>query len=428
MKRRILALALLLLGVLAGYFIYSSETPDAFFKRPFKLGLDLLGGSHLVYEADTSLLASEDVNAAMTSLREIIEKRVNVFGVSEPVVQTEQVGLGPEARHRLIVELPGVTDLEEAKAMIKAMPLLEFMLVQGGETEDEEAQFVPTGLTGRFLKRAQVEFNSRAINPSIGLEFNDEGGDLFAEITKNHVEEVLAIFLDGQLLSAPVIREEIRGGRAEISGDFTREEAKILVRNLNLGALPVPVQLISTQTIGPKLGEEMFTRGVLAGIWGLILVVVFMVVWYRLPGFLAVISLAIYIALVLSVFKLLPVTLTAAGIAGFILSIGLAVDANVLIFERVREELYRGDHITEALKEGFRRAWPSIRDANLTSIISAVVLFWFGSSLIKGFALTLIIGILISLFTAIVVTRTFLLALGMTRKTRLSRFLFGSGF
>jgi len=221
-----------------------------------------------------------------------------------------------------------------------------------------------------------------------------------------------------------VVREEIRDGRAEISGQFTLEEAKILARDLNLGALPVPIKLASTQVIGATLGQEAARRGMEAGMLGLFMVALFIVAWYRLPGLVAVVSLAMYVALMLAIFKLLPVTLTAAGIAGFILSIGIAIDANILIFERLREELADGKGLVEATKEGFARAWTSIRDSNLSSIISATILFWFGTSLIKGFALTLAIGIAVSMFTAITVTRTFLLAAGFRRQTGLTKFLF----
>jgi len=234
----------------------------------------------------------------------------------------------------------------------------------------------------------------------------------------------VAILFDGAVISAPTVREEIRDGRAEISGQFTLAEAKNLTRDLNLGALPVPIKLASTQVVGATLGQEAAERGMAAGVIGLIIVAVFMVFWYRLPGLVSVVSLAIYVALMLAIFKLLPVTLTAAGIAGFILSVGIAIDANILIFERLREELVGGKGLWDSIKEGFTRAWTSIRDSNLSSIISAVILFWFGTSLIKGFALTLAIGIGVSMFTAITVTRTFLLAVGFRRQTKVTNFLF----
>ncbi|MEA1929606.1 MAG: protein translocase subunit SecD [Patescibacteria group bacterium] len=457
-NRRFLALLVIILAALVAYFVYSSEQADAGWSRPFKLGLDLSGGSHLIYEADTSELSVGDIKDAMSSLREVIERRINAFGVSEPLIQVEQKGLGLEAKHRLIVELPGVTDLNEAMEVIKVTPLLEFKIERPeGEEQDtilatqekfisagedaaeptpeeldlllQDPYFIPSGLTGRYLKRAQVQLGGQgALGPTISLEFNDEGKDLFATLTADNVDKPLAIYLDGVLLSAPIVREEIRDGRAEISGQFTVEEASELTRNLNLGALPVPIELISTETIGATLGDETLNKGIGAGLIAFAIVGLFMILWYRLPGLISVISLAIYVVLVLAIFKLLPVTLTAAGIAGFILSIGIAIDANVLIFERLKEELQGNKSVHEAINDGFSRAWLSIRDSNLSSVISSLVLFWFGTSLIKGFALTLTIGILISLFTAVTVTRTLLLALSSSNRSGANHFLFGTGW
>ena len=470
MNRRFLALLILIFAAVIGWFVYNSEQSSAWWSRPFKLGLDLRGGSHLVYEADTKDLPASEIKDAMTSLRGVIERRINAFGVAEPVIQVEQIGLGTEAKHRLIVELPGVTDLKEAMKTIQVTPLLEFkterpdgeekeailaaykkfqanMVVEGGGATttgsitagadmsaaelallQEDPYFISSGLTGRYLKRAQVQFGSQSLSPSISLEFNDDGAKLFAALTKANVEKPLAIYLDGQLLSAPTVREEIRDGRAEISGQFTVDEARELTRNLNLGALPVPIKLISTETVGATLGQVALDKGLRAGILGFIIVAVFMLLWYRLPGLVSVISLAIYVTLMLTIFKLLPVTLTAAGLAGFILSVGMAVDANILIFERLKEEMRRTDNMHDAIDHGFSRAWLSIRDSNLSSIISALILFWFGTALIKGFALTLGIGVLVSMFTAITVTRTFLRSLGVAHAHRLNRFLFSSGF
>ncbi len=418
LRRRLVALILILFGLGLAYF-------DLTDYRPFKLGLDLRGGSHLIYEADTTVLPSDaDVGDAMSSLREVIERRVNAFGVGEPLIQVEQVGLGSSAANRLIVELPDVTDLQEALKVIDVTPVLEFRtpIDQGTTTI-----FIASPLTGRYLKRAQVQFTSQSIGPTISIEFDQTGGELFASLTKKYIGQPVGIFLDGQLLSAPVVREEIKDGRAEISGDFTVEEARTLVRNLNLGALPLPIKLVSTQTIGATLGQEAFDRGVKAGELGLILVAVFMILWYRVNGLIAVLSLAIYVALMLAIFKILSITLTAAGMAGFILSVGMAVDANILIFARIKEEMRHTDNMHDAISHGFTRAWASIRDSNLSSIISAIVLFWFGTSLIKGFALTLAIGVLISMLTAISITRTFLLSIGVRHTNRLNRFLFGSG-
>jgi protein-export membrane protein SecD len=238
----------------------------------------------------------------------------------------------------------------------------------------------------------------------------------------------LAIFLDGQLISSPVIREEIAGGQATISGgNMTADEARDLAKNLNFGALPVPIDLVSTQTIGATLGNESLQKGLHSGIVGMLAVVLFMILWYRLPGIMATVALSIYVAIMLSIFKMLPVTLTAAGIAGFILSIGMAVDANIIIFERLKEELRHGKDLPDAINDGFARAWLAIRDGHVTSIISAIILFWFGTSLIQGFALTFGIGVIVSLFSAITLMCVFLRGLGNIHNHNVARILFGSG-
>ncbi len=418
-----------MIGVALGAFVYYSQiTTTGWLNRPFKLGLDLSGGSHLIYEADTSVLNSADIGPAMDSLRAVIDRRINAFGVGEPVIQVEQSGLGETAKHRLIVELPGVTDLKQALAMIAKTPLLEFQTIDESTVGTEDIKFLSSPITGRYLQRATVQFSPNSLGPTISLEFNPEGAKLFAELTRANVGKPVAIVLDGVILSAPTVREEIRDGRAEVSGQFTVEQAQTLARDLNLGALPVPIKLISSQTIGATLGADVLAKGLWAGLFGFIIITLFMVLWYRLPGLVAVVSLVIYMALMLTLFKLIPVTLTAAGIAGFILSIGIAVDANVLIFERLKEELRGDKKMHEAMIDGFARAWLSIRDSNLSSLISATVLFWFGTSLIKGFALTMALGIVISMFTAIVITRTFLLAIGVKHKTPFTNFLFSSGF
>src|SRR5581483_7359693 len=264
--------------------------------------------------------------------------------------------------------------------------------------------------------------------PVVQVTFNSQGQALLAQITQQHKGEVLAIFLDGALISQPVIQDVITDGKAVISGQFTPQQAQTLVQDLNYGALPVPITLVSTQTIGPTLGADARTAGVKAGVIGFILIAAFLIIWYRLPGIIASLSLAMYVILSLAVFRLIPVTLTAAGIAGFILSIGMAVDANILIFERMKEELKRGKNLWDAMHEGFSRAWLSIRDSNISSIITAIILFWLGTSAIKGFALTLGLGVLISMFTAITVSRTFLFAIAPKTESRFKKFLFSNGF
>ena len=423
---RIVGAFLILFGAFLGWFIYTSNTDAARF--PFRLGLDLAGGTHLVYQADISGVAEEDVRGAMSTLREVVERRTNLFGVSEPVVQTEETFSGD---HRLVVELPGVTDLEEAVRVIGETPLLEFKL-QGDVDEEGNATFADTTLTGRFVERAQLDFGQSysgglSNDPVVILYFNTEGSDLFEQLTRDNIGEILAIFLDGEPISLPVIQDAIPGGVATISGNFTPDEARQLVRDLNFGALPVPITLLSSSSIGPSLGVETLNAGVVAGLIGFALVALFMIVWYRVPGVVAVAALTMYGVLVLSLFKLIPVTLTAAGIAAFILSVGMAVDANILIFERMKEELKNGQPLDEAIREGFKRAWPSIRDSNLSSLISAFVLFWFGTALIKGFALVFALGVLMSMLSAITISRTLLLSLAFDWTRSRAKFLFGSG-
>jgi len=443
-KYRIWSVFLIIIIAVLGFFVYDSQiNPQSRFAQyAFTLGLDLNGGTELVYKADVSKVPEGEISGAMSSLRDVIERRVNVFGVGEPVVQVEEAGLVSGVRdHRLIVELPGVADVEEAVRMLGETPRLEFMLLRPEAASFTEAElatktvdevFMSTGITGALLSKATLEFTQAgqgiAGQPTVGLSFNAEGRELFAKVTRENKGQVLAIFLDGTAISSPVINDEITDGKAVISGSFTREEAKNLVRDLNYGALPVPIELISTQTVGPSLGENAKTAGVRAGVIGFIALAIFLILYYRLPGFVSVISLVMYIVVSLVLFKLIPVTLTAAGIAGFILSIGMAVDANVLIFERLKEELKKGNTISDALKFGFSRAWLSIRDSNISSMITALILFWLGTSAVKGFALTFGIGVLVSMFTALTVSRTFLTAISPKADSGFKRFLFSNGF
>ncbi|MCA9363520.1 protein translocase subunit SecD [Candidatus Kaiserbacteria bacterium] len=451
---------------LANLVYQNAINPEA--EHPFKLGLDLAGGSHLVYVADTSKVDPLEVTELMSALRDVIERRVNIFGVSEPIVQVESSSfVSDEPTNRLVVELPGVTDVSQAVAEIGRTPLLEFKLYSeelaqqqvalGGlesisaatstttetelatSTESDEINiaaianlpFEDTGLTGRYLETASLEFagsnSGRLANePLVNVRFTKEGADLFAEITRANVGEQLGIFLDGELLSAPVINEAITGGTAIISGGFTAEEARELARNLSFGALPVAIELQSTQTVGATLGAEVLDKGVKAGSFGVVLIIIFMTLWYRLPGLVAGVALLSYVTIMLSLFQLIPVTLTAAGLAGFVLSLGMAVDANVLVFERMKEEYTKGSSSREAAATGFKRAWTAIRDGNVTSLLSAIILFWFGTSMVKGFALVFGIGVLVSMFSALVITRTLLLMLPDVKKaqaTSLSKLL-----
>jgi len=599
---------------------------------PFRLGLDLQGGTHLVYEADTSEIEGRDEADAVDGVRDVIERRVNAFGVAEPVVQVNKA----KGSWRIIVELAGVQDVKKAIQMIGETPLLEFkeqntepprelteeerveletfnneaksradkalaevvegkdfseavreysdneidketggdmgwinhnsndshlvasaekteigqvypevitgtnsfqiikvndkreegkevqashilicwqgttrceseinqdealaqineikekahadnfealakeystdptaqanggdlgwfssgqmvpefeepaFAMQNGEISDvietqfgyhlilkiderpiteyklsqiyintkTETDILPaqdawknTELTGAQLESAQVQFDPNTSIPSVSLEFDDEGKKLFADITTRNVGQPVAIFLDNEPISVPTVNEPIKEGKAVITGSFSIDEAKTLSMRLNAGALPVPISLISQQTVGASLGHESIEQSLWAGIIGLILVAIFMIAYYRLPGLLSVVALVIYGVVVLAVFKTIPVTLTLAGIAGFILSIGMAVDANVLIFERLKEELKVGKPLGTAIEEGFKRAWTSIRDGNVSTLITCLILAWFGTSMIKGFAITLGIGVLISMFSAIVITRLLL--------------------
>ena len=539
---------ILILACLAGLIDWPKgpEPTIAGKKREIKvhLGLDLQGGTHLEYQADISDIPAKDQASAVEGVRDVIERRVNVLGISEPLVQTSKIGND----WRVIIELPGVTDINQAIEMIGETPLLEFkafdpnaqteltavqekekddfnakaesqaqsilnQLLQnsdkftelakeksedpgskekGGELgwfaagamvpdfeqaafsadlgqgeiypdlvksqfgyhiikknderttgsavfsvdgqEDQETQGAKeinashiliktksaldylnpddmwkySGLSGQQLERAFIEFDSNTVVPEITLIFNDQGKDLFAKITEKNINNQIGIFLDGFIISAPRVQEKIPNGRARITGSFTIKEAKELAMRLNAGALPVPINLISQQNVGPTLGRISVEKSFLAGLIGIALIALFMILYYRLPGLLSVLALAVYGLVVLALFKLIPVTLTLAGVAGFILSIGMAVDANVLIFERLREELRAGKPMDLAIAEGFKRAWTSIRDGNISTLITCAILYWFGSSLVRGFGLTLGLGVLVSMFSAIVITKTFL--------------------
>jgi len=448
MKKIILSLLIIAVAVALGLFIFKSEprlnkgfeTEKSYLKNnPFRLGLDLSGGSHLIYKADVSQVADGEVDNSMDALRDVIERRVNLFGVSEPLVQIQKSSFISGGEEKLIVDLPGVTDVDEAVRMIGQTPLLEFKIENSEAIQDatvgEDGQvnldlsqaFTSTELTGKYLKRAVLDFDVNTREPRVSLQFDETGTKLFAEITKANVGKMVAIYLDGAPVSTPVVREEILNGEAVISGNFNPTEAKQLVGRLNSGALPVPIELISKQTIGATLGDSAINAGVKAAIIGFLLVALFLMLWYRLPGMIAVVSLSIFVVIILTLFKLIPVTLTAAGIAGFIISLGIAVDANILIFERVKEELRSGRTISDAVSFGFDRAWTSIRDSNISSLLTAIILFWFGTSLIKGFALTLGLGVLVSLFSSIFVTRIFMKTVALGKENKVLRFLFSSG-
>ena len=431
-RYRVSAAIALIAGFLLIYFVWSTEAiPDSSYR--FKLGLDLAGGTELVYKADMSQTASGERSDALSALQGVVERRVNLFGVAEPLVQTEQASaLSGTTEDRLIVDLPGVTDIKAAVAALGQTPVLEFRLAtQTTIGTTTGTAFVPTGLTGRYLSSATLGFGSGATaglsSPQVILNFNSDGAKLFEKITSENVGKQLAIFLDGQPISTPVIQEAIPGGQATITGKFTATEARDLVRNLNFGALPVPISLESSSAVGPTLGAAAISAGVMAGLIALAIVALFMIGWYRLPGVIASLALAEYVAFMLAVIKVIPVTLTASGIAGLIISVGMAVDANVLIFERTKEELREGKGPREAVHIGFSRAWPAIRDGHLTMIISGVILFWLGTSIVQGFALVFVLGVLASFISAVSLSRVFLLAIVPEENEGPWHFLMGSG-
>lgn len=369
-------------------------------------GLDLKGGSHLVYEADMSKVAQKDRDTALNGAVDVISKRVNSLGVSEPLVQKSNAG----GTSRIIVELPGVTDVQQAAQTIGETVNMEFREpnpTPDPANPDPLAQFQPTSeLTGKDFKRATVQFSQQTSEPEISIQFNSDGAKKFSDITKRNVGKPVAIVLDNRIISSPRVNQQITDGNAVITGSFDVESAKKLALQLNAGALPVPVKLVEQRTVGPTLGQDSVEKSLTAGLLGLALVALFMIYFYRLPGLLAVGALLLYTALMITLFKLIPVTLTLAGIAGFILSIGIAVDANILIFERMKEELRRGKGLAQSIEIGFARAFTSIRDSNIASLLMASVLYFFGSGTIRGFAIVLALGVAISLFSAVTVTRT----------------------
>lgn len=372
------------------------------FTKPTKLGLDLRGGSRLVLEAQTTETISKITPDMMDSLQFAIEKRVNSLGVAETVVQ--KIG-----EKRLLVEIPDVSDPQKAKEYLGETAELEFKEQKTGK--GGIVTWISTGLTGNDLQKANVGSDPTTGEWTVELQFNEKGTKKFGKLTQRLVDKPMAIFFNEELQSAPVIREPILGGRAQISGGeggFVFTEAKKMVDLLNAGALPVPAKIIEENSVGPTLGLDSIEKSKIAGLVGLGLVMLFMIWYYRVPGVIANIALVVYGLIVFALFKLIPVTLTLAGIAGFILSIGMAVDANILIFERTKEELRAGRTLFTAINSGFDRAFTSIFDSNMTTIITCVILYMLGTSIVKGFALTLAIGVAVSMFSAITVTKNFM--------------------
>jgi len=383
-----------------------------------RLGLDLQGGIHMVYQADLSSIESGQESEAIDGTIAVIERRINILGVTEPVIQKQ-------GEDRILVELPGVSETEKAKRLIGQTALLEFrerMTNKDGETEWVPATAIVNGQE-KTLTSAYFQENTYVTTGDFGqvllrFEWNKEGSKLSEEITGRLIGEPLGIFLSGEPLLgddgqpiAPIVQSKITD-RGQIEG-LSLNEATELSQLLNAGRIPVPLTPIYDQTVSPILGADFIDMSIKAGIIGIILVMLFVMIYYRLSGVLASLALLFYGALVLAIFKLWPVTLTLAGLGGFILSIGMAVDANVLIFERMKEEFRTGRTLGAAIEAGFNRAWTAIRDSNVTTFIVCIILFWVGNSIVggapvKGFAVTLFIGVAVSMFTAIVVTRTFL--------------------
>jgi len=534
---RIISIAILAIAALIVSFpgipywhIGNQQVGKTISELRIRLGLDLQGGTYLVYKANLDDVEPQNYSESLEGARDVIERRVNAFGISEPLVQTSKTG----EDYKIIVELAGIKNVHEAIKMIGETPILDFReqknmedakrseedkqaVIKRNEEKQKEAQdildkakkgksfsklakdysqdeatkpnggdldffgrgvmqqefedvafneefkkdtvwpelvqtsygyhiikktdekdeevrvshilikteneeydetvlesmdfqdpFKQTTLTGRHLERAEVGFNPNTGEPEVYLQFNNEGKKIFREITERNLDKIVPIYLDGEPITMPVIKAVITDGKAVISGGFSLEEAKQLSQRLNAGALPIPIELVHQQTIGASLGQKSLEQSLVAGLIGLTLVILFIILVYRWPGIVAAMSLVIYALLIITIFKVLKVTLTLSGIAGLILSIGMAVDANVLIFERIKEELKSGKWKIVAIQEGFKRAWPSIRDGNVSTIITCLILSIFSTGMVKGFALTLGIGVLLSMFTAIVITRSIL--------------------
>lgn len=406
---------IVLLTILAGYIDlpekYYPKLHIGSFKKEFttKLGLDLSGGTHLVLDANMKDIQAADRSSALESAKQVVERRINFFGVTEPVVQT---ATSPNS-YRIIAELPGISDVNQAIALIGQTAQLEFR-----EVVDPTASVsatLSTGITGKDLKRAQVTFDTTTGAPQVALAFSSDGAKKFADVTRRLVGKPLAIFLDNMPITSPIVKQEITDGQAVINGQFTQNEAKTLALQLNAGALPVPVKVVQKETVGATLGASSVAKSTTAGVVGLSIVALFMIAQYGWLGLFADMALIVYGLLTFAIFRWIPITLTLPGIAGFILSMGMAVDANILIFERFKEEKRAGRPWKVAMELGFGKAWDSIRDANFTTLITCAILYnpgnWLflpSSGMVRGFAVTLFIGVLASLFTGIVVTRTFI--------------------
>ena len=403
----VIGLAALIVDLVPGIRVPDATSPDGTRAVETKLGLDLQGGLRVEYQAQQvgdRIPRPEDLEV----IRGIVERRVNASGVSEPIITTQ-------GADRVVVELPGVSDPNAVRALVGQTGRLDFVplgTVQKNEGELIDLDQFPPLFSGEELETAAIGADGQTGARVVTFVLKENGARLFEEYTRANIGNYFAIVLDERVISAPRIENAIPGGRVQISsgtiGGFPLKEAQELTTVLQFGSLPFPIVELSNVTISATLGEQFLTQSLFAGAIGIGLVILFMLIYYRLPGLVASFALVYYTILVLAVFRLIPVTLTLAGIAGFVLSIGMAVDANILIFERMKEEMRIGKSLPAAVEAGFGRAWNSILDSNVSSLITATILYVFGSSTIRGFALVLIIGVLVSMFTAITVTRTIL--------------------
>jgi preprotein translocase subunit SecD len=362
-----------------------------FFYKNFSLGMDLAGGTILTYQIDWQNIDKTKIKNVLEQTKDLIERRINFLGVSEYFVSFSESG-------RILIEIPNIKDPEMAKKIIGETPFLEFRIPKDNE-------FVPSGLTGEYLQKAEALVNPNTLEPIVSLEFNQEGAKIFKDLTQKYLGQPIAIYLDGKLISSPVVREVIENGKAQITGKFTLEEAKLLANRLNQGALPAPLNLIAESVVNPILSEKILKIALYASILGVILVILFMIIFYGFYGFLADIALIFFLVFNLALYKILGVTISLASLSGLVLAVGMAVDANILIFERIKEEKQRGLKIKEVIEEGFDRAFPSIRDSNMTTIISSLLIYLLAVSFVKGFALTLLFGVIFSFLTAVFFTR-----------------------
>lgn len=410
----IFIVSLVALAVISVFFILPSSStilgvkiPDLFFNRflSWRLGLDLVGGTALTYDIDLSGVDRADIAAVTNGLKDVVERRIDLYGVSEPRIRIIEKG---DAR-QLLVELAGISDVGEAVKEIGETPYLDFR--ENCSFTDETIACVPTELSGRHIKRATVASDQRGVVvPVVSLEFTEEGSKLFEEITDRNIGKPVAIFLDGVPISAPVVKEKIIGGNAQISGEgITLDSARQLVERFNAGALSAPIKLANQRTVNATAAEDSLNRIIFAGAISILLIIAFIIAIYKKRGIIAGVSLLLYVVFSLAVFKLIPgFSMSLSGITGFVLSIGAALDANILIFEREKEEIKQGARGLSAIESGFRFAWSSIRDSNVSTILTAFALYVFTSSFVKGFALTLLVGIFINLITTYVVTRNLL--------------------